>query len=200
MVSQSIHKLFLPSARKALTGAFTKHSQEHSQSPHKSTHKVFTKTFAKLSQTLSGGIHKSIHKDIRKSLTNSLARSAAICFRATPRARMRSSPARSAAIFSGQPPRARTRRRRREKKRTLISPHRSLSSNPFLTRITPLAEHFPVGGTKALTPQTSNEFTWLVRGNIFLSTGSDVTGSEGPRAQTVGPGGAESGGAQGVDL
>ena len=122
MVSQSIHKPFLPSARKAFTRAFTKHSQEHSQSPHKSIHKVFTKTFTKLSQTLSRGIHKSIHKDIRKALTNSLARSAAIFFRAAPRARMRSSPARSAAIFSGQPPRARTRRRREEEENTNLSP------------------------------------------------------------------------------
>ena len=52
-VSQSIHKPFLQSSRKAFTKAFTKHSQEHSQSPHKSIHKVVKKTFTKLSQTLS---------------------------------------------------------------------------------------------------------------------------------------------------
>ena len=59
MVSQSIHKLFLPSARKAFTRAFTKHSQEHSQSSHKSIHKALTRTFTKLSQTLSREARRS---------------------------------------------------------------------------------------------------------------------------------------------
>ena len=72
MVSQSIHKPFLPSARKAFTRAFTKHSrsihkaltqaftkfsQRHSQSSHKLSRaaftRAFTRTFAKVSQILS---------------------------------------------------------------------------------------------------------------------------------------------------
>ena len=130
MVSQSIHKPFLPSARKAFTRAFTKHSQEHSQSPHKSIHKVFTKTFTKLSQTFSRGIHSQ--RCLQSSHNFSRAKRGDF-FRAAPRARMRSSPARSAAIFSGQPPRARTRSRRRrreeEEKNTNLTPQVSFQQS-----------------------------------------------------------------------
>ena len=110
---------------------FTKYSQtflaKQSQSFHKGIHKALTRAFTKLSQEHS----QSSHKDIHKALTNSLARSAAIFFRAAPRARMRSSPARSAAIFSGSPPRARTRRgeKQQKKKDTNLAPRVSFQQS-----------------------------------------------------------------------